>query len=150
MIDFLGEICACAKRFDEHIKTTVVLLPQDFPQIEDLAQLPHLDTIGCHLFWNLLNEEVTIVEKWGRNVVETIRQHEKRSQLWLQNFNLDENGEKDLESAFYQLLNVEPDGIGSYYYWRNNVHPTLVWETTRRLLRRLPRRQLYWQVAIPD
>ena len=150
MIDFLGEICSCVKGIDEHIKTTVVLLPQDFSQVEDLAQLPHLDTIGCHLFWNLLDEKVTMVEKWGRSAVETTRLHEKRSQLWLQNFNLDENGEKDLEPAFCQLLNVEPDGLACYYYWRNNVHPTRVWETTRGLLRRIPRRQLHWQVAVPD
>ncbi len=91
-----------------------------------------------------------MVEKWGHSVVETIRLHQKRSQLWLQNFNLDENGEKDLEPAFCQLLNVEPDGLGCYYYWRNNVHPTRVWETTRRLLRRIPRRQLHWQVAVHD
>ena len=150
MIDFLGEICACVKRVDTHIKTTVVLLPQDFSQVEELAQLPHLDTLGCHLFWNLLSEDVTMVEEWGRSVVETTRLHEKRSQLWLQNFNLDENGEKDLEPAFSQLLNVEPDGLGCYYYWRNNVHPTRVWEKTRMLLRRIPRRQLHWQVAVPD
>src|SRR5215471_10331861 len=81
MIDFLGEICTCVKQVDENMKTTVVVLPQDFSQVEDLAQLPHLDTIGCHLFLNLLNEEVTMVEKCGRSVLDTIRQHEKRSQL---------------------------------------------------------------------
>lgn len=150
MIDFLGELCERVKHIDEHFKTTVVLLPQDISQVEDLAQLPHLDTIGCHLFWNLLREDVTIVEKWGRSVVETVRVHNKRSQLWLQNFNLDYNGEKELEPAFLQMLDVEPDGVGCYYYWRNNVNPTHVWETTRRLLRRIPRRQLYWQVTVPD
>ena len=150
MIDFLGEICACVKRVDEHIKTTVVLLPQDISQVEDLAQLPHLDTIGCHLFWNLLNEEVTVVEKWGRSVVETTRMYNKKSQLWLQNFNLDGNSEEELEQAFCQLLIVEPDGLGCYYYWRNNENPTHVWETTRGLLRRIPRRQLHWQVTVPD
>ncbi len=150
MIDFLGELCACVKRVDAHIKTTVVLLPQDIAQIQDLAQIPHLDTIGCHLFWNLLNEQVTIVEKWGRSVVEMAHLQEKRSQLWLQNFNLDDSGEKDLDAAFSQLLHVEPDGLGCYYYWRNNANPTRVWETTRGLLRRIPRRQLHWQVMVSD
>jgi len=150
MIDFLGEICACVKRVDAHIKTTVVLLPQDISQVEDLAQLPHLDTIGCHLFWNLLNEEVTMVEEWGRSVVETTHMYNKRSQLWLQNFNLDGNSEKELEQAFCQLLTVEPDGLGCYYYWRNNENPTHVWEMTRGLLKRIPRRQLYWQVTVPE
>src|SRR6266568_2785265 len=150
MIDFLGEICACVKRVDEHLKTTVVLLPQDISQVEDLAQLPHLDTIGCHLFWNLLDEDVTVIEKWGRSVVETTRLYNKRSQLWLQNFNLNENSEMELEQAFCQLLAVEPDDLGCYYYWRNNENPTRVWETTRGLLRRIPRRQLHWQVTVPD
>src|SRR5437773_2546523 len=150
MIDFLGEICACVKRVDEHLKTTVVLLPQDISQVEDLAQLPLLDTIGCHPFWNLLDEDVTIIEKWGRSVVETTRQYNKRSQLWLQNFNLDESSEMELEQAFCQLLIAEPDEIGCYYYWRNNENPTRVWETTRGLLRRIPRRQLHWLVILPD
>ncbi len=150
MIDFLGEICACVKRVDEHLKTTVVLLPQDIAQVEDLAQLPHLDTIGCHLFWNLLDEDVTVIEKWGRSVVETTRLYKKRSQLWLQNFNLDENSELKLEQAFCQSLALEPDDLGCYYYWRNNENPTRVWETTRGLLRRIPRRQLHWQVIVPD
>jgi hypothetical protein len=150
MIEFLGELCACAKRVDEHIKTTVVLLPQDISQVEDLALMPHVDTIGCHLFWNLLNVDITMVEKWGRSVVETTRLHEKRSQLWLQNFSLDDSGEKDLEVAFSYILSVEPDGLGCYYYWRNNVNPERVWEATRGLLRRIPRRQLHWQVTMSD
>jgi len=73
-----------------------------------------------------------------------VRRHEKRSQLWLQNFNLDEYGEQQLESAFMQLLSAEPDEVACYYYWRNNVDPTNVWQTTRALLRRIPRRQLHW------
>jgi hypothetical protein len=149
MIDFLGEICACVKRVDEHLKTTVVLLPQDISQIEDLAQLPHLDTIGCHLFWNLLDEDVTIIEKWGQSVVATARQYNKRSQLWLQNFNLDESSEMELEQAFCQLLAAGPDDLGCYYYWRNNENPARVWETTCGLLKRIPRRQLHWQVIVP-
>lgn len=150
MIEFLGELCACAKRVDEHIKTTVVLLPQDISQAEDLALMPHVDAIGCHLFWNLLNVDITMVEKWGRSVVETTRLHEKRSQLWLQNFSLDDSGEKDLEVAFSHILSVEPDGLGCYYYWRNNVNPERVWGATRGLLRRIPRRQLHWQVTMSD
>ncbi len=150
MIDFLGEICACVKRFDEHLKTTVVLLPQDLAQVEDLAQLPYLDTIGCHLFWNLLDEDVTIIDCWGRSLVETTRLYKKRSQLWLQNFNLDESSEMELEQAFCRLLTVGPDELGCYYYWRNNVNPERIWETTRGLLKRIPRRQLHWQVTVPD
>ena len=91
-----------------------------------------------------------MVEKWGRSVVETTRMYNKKSQLWLQNFNLDEKSEQELEQAFCQLLTVEPDDLGCYYYWRNNENPTRVWETTRGLLRRIPRRQLHWQVTVPD
>ncbi len=144
MIDFLGELCACVKRVDAFAKTTVVLLPRDLAQVDELAQLPHLDTIGCHPFWQLLNEDVTAIEEWGRTLVEATRQNEKRSQLWLQNFNLDEQGEQQLDSAFKQLLRAEPDELACYYYWRNNVNPISVWNTTRGMLRRIPRRQLYW------
>ncbi len=150
MIDFLGEICACVKRVDEHIKTTVVLLPQDISQVEDLAQLPHLDTIGCHLFWNLLHEDVTIVEQWSNSIVQTTRQYNKRSQLWLQNFNIDEHSEGEMEQAFCQMLRAEPDSLGCYYYWRNNENPSRVWEKTCGLLKCVPRRQLYWQVTVHD
>ncbi len=146
MIDFLGELCACVKRADAHAKTAIVLLPQDLGQLDELAMLPHLDTIGGHLFWQLLREPVSMVEEWGRSVVEITRQHEKRSQLWLQNFNLPEDKEHELESAFEQLLNTETDEIGCYYYWRNNQHPTRVWQMTHSLLRRIPRRQLHWHV----
>ena len=150
MIDFLGEICTCVKRVDEHIKTTVVLLPQDLSQVEDLAQLPHLDTIGCHLFWNLLHEDVSIVEQWSSSTVQTARQYNKRSQLWLQNFNLDEQSEKEMEQAFCHILRAEPDSLGCYYYWRNNENPPRVWDKTCGLLKRVPRRQLYWQVTVHD
>ncbi len=120
IVDFLGELCACVKRIDRHAKTTIILTPNDLYQLDDLATLPELDTLGCHPFWHLFNEDVAAVEKWGRTLVKTTRQHKKRSQLWLQNFNLDENGEKQLESAFTHLINVEPDEIACYYYWRNN------------------------------
>ncbi len=147
MIDFLGEVCACVKRADTHAKTTIVLLPQDLNQLEELALLPHLDTIGCHPFWQLLHHDVAMVEEWGRRVVEETRKQNKRSQLWLQNFNLDEEGILQLEDAFFHMLNVEPDEVAAYYYWRNNLNPAHVWETTRSLFRRIPRRQLFWQTS---
>jgi hypothetical protein len=149
MIDFLGELCACVKRVDAHAKTSVVLLPQDLSQVEELALLPSLDTIGCHPFWQLLGEDIALVDTWSRTVVEVARRSEKRSQLWLQNFSLDEQGEQYLELSFTKLLNAEPDEIACYYYWRNNVNPNRVWQTTRSLLQRTPRRQLYWQSTPP-
>src|SRR5438270_12251207 len=103
MVDFLGELCACVKRVDSHIKTTVVLLPHDLSQVEELAMQPALDTVGCHLFWNLLHEEVCMVKTWARSLVEATRQHQKRGQLWLQNFSLDENAEQELEMAFSNI-----------------------------------------------
>lgn len=147
MVEFLGELFACVKRVDEHLKTTVVLLPQDLFLVEDLATLPQLDVIGCHLFWNLLREPVSVVESWGSSLVETARQHQKRSQLWLQNFSLTGCVEEELEVAFAYAMSVEPDDVGCYYYWRNNANPTRVWEMSHQLLRRIPRRQLHWHVT---
>jgi hypothetical protein len=147
MVDFLGELCACVKRVDAHAKTTVVLLPQDLGQAEELAALPHLDTLGGHLFWQLLHEDVQEIERWGRSIVEVTRRHKKRSQLWLQNFNLSDVEELALESAFKQMVGLEPDEVAGYYYWRNNENPGNVWQTTRGLLRSIPRRQLHWQMS---
>ena len=90
-----------------------------------------------------------LVDTWSRTVVEAARRSKKRSQLWLQNFSLDEQGEQFLEPSFTKLLNAEPDEIACYYYWRNNVNPSRVWQTTRSLLLRTPRRQLYWQSTPP-
>ena len=145
MLDFLNELFACVKRTDQDAKTSLVLLPQDLSLADEIAQLPHLDILGCHLFWQLLDEEVTSVEPWGRTVVEAARQHNKRSQLWFQNFNLDAQGEQSLETTFSNTLRCDPDDVACYYYWRNNVDPESVWQTTRSLLRRIPRRQLHWQ-----
>lgn len=148
MVDFLGELCACVKRVDAHAKTTVALLPQDLGQVDELAALPHLDTIGGHLFWQLLQEDVCKVEEWGRSIVDVTRKHGKRSQLWLQNFNLDSGEEAALECAFRHIAGLEPDEIGGYYYWRNNEDPCRVWQMTRGLLRGIPRRQLHWQKIV--
>lgn len=147
MIDFLGELSASVKRVDVHAKTSIVLLPQDLGQVDELAMLPHLDTIGCHLFWQLLDADVQMVEEWARTVVEATHRYGKRSQLWLQNFSLDEQGEALLDSAFFKLLAAEPDDVACYYYWRNNVDPTRVWQKTQSLLRHVPRRQMHWQTA---
>jgi len=145
MIDFLGELFTCVKRTNKNAKTTIALLPQDLSLVDELAQLPHLDTIGCHPFWQLLNEDVAMVETWGRALVEATTRHNKRSQLWLQNFNLDESSEPLLETAFNNLLACDSDEVACYYYWRNNIDPETVWQTTRTLLRHIPRRQLHWQ-----
>ena len=56
--------------------------------------------------------------------------------------------EQELELAFGHILNAEPDEVASYYYWRNNEDPARVWQTTRTLLRRIPRRQLHWQFPL--
>jgi hypothetical protein len=149
MIDFLTELFACVKRVDEDAKTAIMLLPQDLNLLDELTEIPYLDTVGCHPFWQLLNEDVTMVGEWGRQVVEKVKRSNKRSQLWLQNFNLDEQSEQMLKPAFDMLLEAEPDEIACYYYWRNNENPEHVWETTRGLFRRIPRRQLYWQPTLP-
>ena len=73
-------------------------------KLDELAALPDLDSVGSLLFWQLLKEDVSMVETWGRTLVEGARQHHKRSQLWLQNFNLDEESEGMLESAFKKLM----------------------------------------------
>jgi hypothetical protein len=145
MIEFFNELFACVKRVDQRIKTSIVLLPQDLVLVEELVTIAHLDMIGCDLFWQVLGEDVGIVEQWGRRVVEVVCQSGKRSQLWLQNFNLDEQEEKLLESSFTSILRAEPDEIACYYFWRNNANPERVWQQTQTLLRRIPRRQLHWQ-----
>ncbi len=149
MIDFLSELYATVKQADPYAKTAIALLPQDLYQLEDLAMIPHLDILGCHPFWQLLHEDIGLVDEWGRMLVETARRSEKRSQLWLQNFSLDEHDEAELENTFQRLLHAEPDEIACYYYWRNNANPGSVWGNTRRLLQRIPRRQLYWQSTLP-
>jgi len=155
LIEFLGELFACIKRVNSSLKTTIVLLPQDLDLLDELITIPHLDTIGCHLFWQLLHEDISMVEKWGHRVVQAARQYEKRSQLWLQNYNLDQGTEELLEDSFIQIQAADPDEIACYYYWRNNVDPERVWQETRNLLRRVPRRQLHWRttashIAIPQ
>lgn len=159
MVDFFGELFECVKRVNSRITTTIVLLPQDLELMEELATIPELDTMGCHLFWQLLGEDVAKVEEWGRNLVELTRRQEKRSQLWLQNYNLREAEEPELEAAFKKLCSADPDEIACYYYWRNNERPEQIWETTRGLLRRIPRKQLFWRqstfprvpaIALPD
>jgi hypothetical protein len=147
MVDFLNELFSCVKRVNDQVKTTIVLLPQDLSLIEELASIPALDTIGCHLFWQLLNSDVSMVETWGLQVVEAVKRNGKRSQLWLQNFNLSEADEEFLEPAFSGLLSAEPDELACYFYWRNNANPEHIWQQTRGLLRRIPRRQLYWQTT---
>lgn len=149
LVDFLGEVCAHVKRIDPGITTTVALLPPDLAQVEDLAQLHALDILGCHPFWHSLREDVRAVGAWGSTVVAAARQYHKRSQLWLQNFNLDEEVEAEMEIAFDHIMALEPDGVGCYYYWRNNANPARVWEKSRALLRRVPRRQLHWRVIQP-
>ena len=146
MREFLAEVCAFIKELDVHVKTTIVLHPHDLNLAEDLATIESLDTLGCHLFWDALQEDITQVEQWGNKLLEATRATDKRSQLWLQNFNIDEQNIAGMKTAFQQLLRLEPDELGCYYFWRNNVNPTAVWETTRSLLKRVPRRQLYWRM----
>jgi hypothetical protein len=147
-LDFLDEMCAAVKRVDSYAKTSIVLLPPDLDLVEDVAALPHLDTVGSHLFWQLLQEDVSMVESWGNSVVQAARRQEKRSQLWLQNFHLNEADEQALELAFQHVQGTEPDEIGCYYYWRNNERPAEVWQKTCELLRHIPRRQLHWRTHV--
>ncbi len=143
MLEFLGELYARVKRVRPEAKTHISLLPQDLYLADDLAQLLHLDVIGCHMFWQLLCEDMGVTREWGQRIVSAARQHHKRSQLWFQNFCLSEQEEHWLDASFSELLDIEPDSIGCYYFWRNNAHPELVWERTRDLLGRVPRRQSY-------
>lgn len=146
LIEFLGELCSYVKQVDEHVRTTIVLHPQDISLAEDVAAIAALDTLGGHLFWDILREDVACVEPWGREIIASTRAFGKRSQLWLQNFNIDERNQADVETAFEHILSLEPDELGCYYFWRNNADPTSVWEMTRKLLKRVPRRQLYWHM----
>ena len=146
MIEFLHELCGYIKQVNAHVKTTVVLHPHDISLAEDLATIDDLDTIGGHLFWDMLQADVTQVETWGRQVLESTRGATKRSQLWLQNFNINERNAAAMETAFTGILSLEPDELGCFYFWRNNADPVQVWDSTRRMLKRVPRRQLYWRM----
>lgn len=146
MIEFLHEICVYVKEINTQIKTTIVLHPYDISLAEDLASIEQLDTLGCHLFWDILQENVTRVELWGRQLLEVTRSGGKRSQLWLQNFNINERNAAALETAFSAILGLEPSEMGCYYFWRNNADPEQVWDSTRKLLKHVPRRQLYWHL----
>jgi hypothetical protein len=148
MIQFFDKLFSHAKHVKPRIKTNIVLLPQDFALVDELASISTLDTIGGHLFWQLLGEDVGMVERWSSSLVKATRRAGKRSQLWLQNFNIEKQAEKALEPAFNSLIKAEPDDIACYYFWRNNDNPEQVWQTTCSLLRRIPRRQLYWQPAV--
>jgi hypothetical protein len=148
MIEFFDKLFSHAKHVNPRIKTGLALLPQDLALIDELASISTLDTIGGHLFWQLLGEDVGVVEKWSSSLVKAARRAGKRSQLWLQNFNIDKQSEEVLEPAFNSLVKAEPDDIACYYFWRNNDDPEQVWQTTRNLLRRIPRRQLYWQPTV--
>ncbi|HLI07566.1 MAG TPA: hypothetical protein VKV40_13430 [Ktedonobacteraceae bacterium] len=145
MIDFLGALCSRVKQADAHAKTTVAIVPENLDQLDALVTLSDLDTVACHLFWKVFKKDVSMVSEWSHSVVEATRHSGKRSQLWLQNFDLDEENEEQLGNAFTQALHAEPDDIGCYYYWRNNADPGRVWQRTRTLLRHVPRRQLYWR-----
>lgn len=146
MIEFLRELCNYVKQIDAHFKTTIILHPHDISLAEDLATIEDLDTIGAHLFWDMLQADVAQVELWGRQVLEATRGATKRSQLWLQNFNINERNAAAMETAFAGILSLEPDELGCFYFWRNNADPMQVWDSTRRLLKRVPRRQLHWRV----
>ncbi len=146
MLEFLRELCGYIKQINASIQTTVVLHPHDISLAEDLAGIEVLDTIGCHLFWDMLQADVTQVELWGRQILDSTRGTTKRSQLWLQNFNINERNAEAMETAFSGILSLEPGEIGCFYFWRNNANPVQVWDTTRRLLKRVPRRQLYWRM----
>lgn len=146
MIEFLHELCCYVKQVNAQTRTAVLLHPHDISLAEDLATIAELDTIGCHLFWDMLQADVTQVEQWGRQVLEATRGAAKRSQLWLQNFNINERNAGAMETAFTGILSLEPDELGCFYFWRNNVDPGQVWDSTRRLLKRVPRRQLHWRM----
>lgn len=146
MIEFLRELCVYIKGVDGRVKTTIVLHPHDVNLAEDLAMISALDTLGCHLFWDILREDVTRVRQWGGELVEIARANGKASQLWLQNFNIDEHNLSEMETAFTHLVHLEPNELGCYYFWRNNVDPEAVWNLTRKLLKRVPRRQLHWRM----
>jgi hypothetical protein len=145
MCDFLGELFATVKQARANATTAIVLLPQELELLEELVTIPELDTVGCHLFWQLLGEEMSKIDEWGRSVVEATRRTEKRSQLWLQNYSLSEDDESVLQPSFKKMCDVKPDEVACYYYWRNNERPEQVWETTRGLLRGIPRKQLFWR-----
>jgi hypothetical protein len=149
MVEFLGELCAFVKQIDERVKTTIVLHPQDINMGEELVSFAALDVLGGHLFWNILQEDVSAVKRWGHEIIEITRSAGKRSQLWLQNFNIDAQNEAEMETAFAHILSLEPDDLGCYYFWRNNADPVRVWENTRKLLKHVPRRQLYWSLYSP-
>ncbi|GCE13475.1 hypothetical protein [Tengunoibacter tsumagoiensis] len=149
MLSFFSELFNCVKRVKPQAKTSLVLLPQDLALAEDLSTVPALDSIGCHLFWQLLQEDVSQVEAWSKLLVKQMKASGKKSQLWLQNFNLTAESEPDMETAFTGLMAADPDEVACYYFWRNNQEPERVWQSTRTLLRRIPRRQLYWKSTQP-
>jgi hypothetical protein len=144
-ITFLGDLSSWIKRIDRHARAAIVLPAYDASLVEDVATLPDVDLLGMHLRRRRSSEGAAACD--GQHVVDLARLHRKRSQLWLQNFDLDQQGQEELPEVFRTLLGAEPDELACYYYWRNNSDPEGVWQITQRLLKSVPRRQLHWQTG---
>jgi hypothetical protein len=149
----------------QHIKslgaTTALLLHgNDIGQADEFASIDGLDALGITPSWRsvagggylTLPSRSTLplmpramLRQQSQSLVDTARAHSKQAQIWICNFCLDAAQETQLAAVFATVAGCQPDAIGSFYYWRDNVNPHLVWEQTRLALRRLPRRQLRWQ-----
>ena len=117
----------------------IVVLPDTCQKtnFSKLARIPSIDVFGTDPYWLILKKDLGFVREYAQLIKEVTKKPGKRSQLWIQNFFVPKNKEKELEEAFEIIIDAKPDQFCFFYYWRNNDDPERIWKITEKYLKRI-------------
>jgi hypothetical protein len=145
IFDFSKFLCSYSR--GKGVKTAVCLLPSDRPRdielYERIAALDTVDILGTDPYWvwgNTTFDVEDYVTKYTKLIKDLCTKYGKESEIWIQNFRITMENEKEVERALEIMKEMGIDRIMSWAY-RGSYgmsslacsNPDNIWEIFKKL-----------------
>lgn len=117
IVDFLDEMTTAAARAGAENAVCVAPEPSTGEgtfDLDGLASIKHLDVLGATPFWDFHEEDPEeFVSTWTDTITSVCRNHDLKSQVWIQGFGLDDTEEtmEEFETALQTAKSYHPDSL---------------------------------------
>lgn len=131
IVRFLGDGCYSVKKINRESRTMLVAMRGDRHLFEPMAAIKQLDVFGSDPYWLYLHEDLSFLRSESQFIMEITQRYNKGAQIWVQNFAIPKNKEKEVQEAFDIVASFRPSQLCAFHDIMQNEDADAVWELTK-------------------
>lgn len=151
MHEFLLDCCKTIKDARAQTEVSVCIIPLDLvgfgtPNWDRIASIPQVDVFSTDPYYLVFGRDRAWALEAAKRTIEVAKQHNKKSQLWIQMFKVMNGEEQEVASLIPEYVAMGVDSIFGWSYLANKgttiscKRPDLVWSLVTTEYRNIMRR----------